>query len=114
MDWEDYVEPGFEREKEEWLRLNRQLSGITPKPPIPSQQRPPCPADPDYQNSLREKAEMMLKEEEKILKEVEQLKSEHPFKYFLIRNGMPRFAGARRDVALRINPGLRGTIMTVR
>ncbi len=60
-----------------------------------------------YQESLREKAEMILKEEEKIVKEVEELKSEHPFKYFLIRGGMPHFAGVRRDVALRINPGLR-------
>jgi hypothetical protein len=71
-----------------------------PKPPSsPPQGRVVLPM-PGYQESLRVK-------EEKISKEVERLKSDHPFKYFLVRGGMPGFAGVRRDLALRINPGLR-------
>jgi len=100
IDWEDVVDPGFEREKALWFELNRQLSALIPKPSVPSPKFPPCPAMPGYRNSIRE-------EEVRISQEIECLKRDHPFKYFLVRGGMPGFAGVRRELALRINPGLR-------
>ena len=50
VDWEDFVEPGFEREKEQWFKLNKQLSSLTRESdrPGPMRSHPPCPPSPEY------------------------------------------------------------------